>query len=529
MKEKGILDKILTDRRATRREFMSHAVAAGVAAGAAASMWSGRALASEPKKGGTLRQALRGGATSDSLDGAALIDSHNINVSWQVRNNLTEVQTDGTIKGELVEDDWDPGQDASQWTFKLKKGVEFHNGKSLEAQDIVDSINHHRGEDASSGGSGAVSGIEDIRADGKETVVFNLKSGNADFPYLMADYHLTIAPAGTTDYSDGMGTGPFVLQEYEPGVRAHTKRNPNYFKEGQPYFDEVETLNVPDVAARISALQTGSVDAIEDPDLKTLHLLEKKPGVVVLEASGNKHFSYPMLTTKQPYDDNNVRMAIKYGVDREKLMQTMLRGHGYIGNDHPIGKGQRYFNAELEQHAYDPDKAKWHLQQSGLDSIDLNLSAADIFEGGVDSAVLMKEHAAPAGININVERVPADGYWSEVWLKKDWCVCYWSGRATEDWMFSTAYLSSSDWNDMGPWKDENFDKILLAARAELDEVKRRDMYYEMQRIVSQEGGVLIPVFANLVCATTDKIGTPPEIAGNWALDGDKNTERWWFV
>ena len=529
MKEMDDLKRLLSEGRLNRRDFIKKATAAGLAAAIPGAILAEEAKANAPKRGGTLRQALRGGATSDTLDGASLIDTHNINVSWQVRNNLTEVTADGGITGELVEDDWETSADAAEWRFKIKKGVEFHDGKTLDAEDIIYSINHHRGEDSKSGGSGAVSGIEDITADGKDSVVFRLKSGNADFPYLMGDYHLTIVKADTEDFGDGVGTGPFKLKHWEPGVKAETVRFENYHKEGQPYFEEVETLNVADVTARVSALQTGAMDTIEDPDLKTLHLLERNEGLVIKEAGGNKHFSYPMLTTKAPFDNNHVRMALKYGVDREALLKTLLRGRGYVGNDHPIGEGQRYFAKDLPQRAYDVDKAKWHLKQAGMDSLDVTLSAADIFEGGVDSAVLMKEHAAKAGININIDRVPTDGYWSEIWLKKDWCVCYWSGRATEDWMFSTAYLSSAAWNDMGPWKHEKFDQLLVEARAELDDEKRRQLYFDLQHIVSDEGGVLIPVFANFVIAHSDKIGTPEKLAGNWNMDGDKNTERWWFV
>lgn len=529
MKKFDDLKRLLSEGRISRRDFIKNSTALGLAAAIPSALLAAEAKASEPKRGGRLIQALRGGATSDSLDGALLIDTHNVNVSWQVRSNMTEVKADGSLVGEVVEDDWEASDDAAQWIFKVKKDVEFHNGKTLDAEDIIFSINHHRGEDSKSGGSGAVSSIEEITADGKDTVVFKLKSGNADFPFLMADYHLTIVPADTADLGDGVGTGPFKLKAWDPGVRADTVRNPNYFKEGRPYFDEVETLNVPDVAARMAAVQTGSVHCIEEPDLKTVHMLEAQPGVVIKEAPGNKHFNYPMLTNKAPYDNNHVRMALKLAMDREAMLQTLLRGHGYLGNDHPIGRGQQYFAADLEQRSYDPDKAKWHLQQAGLSSLDVTLDAADIYPGGVDGAVLFKEHASKAGINVNVNRVPTDGYWSEIWLKKDFCVAYWSGRATEDWMFSTAYLSTSEWNDMGPWKNEAFDKLLLEARAELDHDKRRTLYYEMQRIVRDESGSIIPLFASWVMALSDKLGTADQLAGNWVMDGDKNHERWWFV
>ena len=144
----------------------------------------------------------------------------------------------------------------------------------------------------------------------------------------------------------------------------------------------------------------------------------------------------------------------------------------------------------------------------------------------MDAAVLMKEHAAKAGIEINVVREPDDGYWSNVWMKKPWCMCYWGGRPTEDWMFATAYAEGADWNDSF-WKNEKFNKLLLEARSELDENKRREMYEEMQRIVSDEGAFSFP------CSTTTCLPPAPRLAmepmgANWGLDGNRGMERWWF-
>ena len=529
MQNEQILKKALDGRRTTRRDFMTQATALGVTAGMAATMWSGRARASEPKHGGKLMQAVAGGATSDSLDGATLIDTHAINTSWQCRNCMTEVTASGDVVPELVES-WEPSDDASQWVFKVRKGVEFHNGKALDADDIAFSINHHRGPDAKTGAAGAVAGIEDIKVDDKQTLIFNLTGGNADFPFLMADYHLTVVPADTdkAGFESGIGTGPFTLTEWDPGVRSAGKRNANYFKEGRPFFDEVETLNVADAGARQSALLTGEVDAMEKPDTKTIGRLEKAPGIRVIEVGGNKHYVFPMSTKTAPYDNNDLRLALKYGVDREAMLSSILSGHGYLGNDHPIGKGQRYFAKDMPQRHYDPDKAKFHLKKSGHDSITLKLTAADIFPGGVDAAVLYKEHAAPIGINIEVDRAPTDGYWSNIWMQKPWIVGWWSGRATEDWMFSTAYAGGADWNESF-WANQRFDVLLNAARGELNDSKRREMYAEMQQICSDDGGTVIPLFANVTCAISDKIGTPENVAGNWDMDGDKNTERWWFV
>jgi peptide/nickel transport system substrate-binding protein len=523
------LQRLLSEGRIGRREFIKRVTALCMAAAIPSALLAGEARASSPKRGGKFRQAVRGGSASNVLAGPAISDTHAANTSLQVRNRLTIVTPDWEVVGELAES-WEPSDDAAQWVFKLRKGVEFHNGKTLDAEDVVHSINVHRGPKAKSVASGFVKAIEDVKSDGKDTVIFTLESGNADFPFVLTDFHFPIAIAGTegAEWDKGIGTGPFILTDWEPGVRSASKRNPNYFKEGMPYFDEVETLNIADASTRANALQTGEVDVMEDPDLKTLHLLEQKEGLVVREVAGTKHYTFPMRMDLAPFDNLDVRSALKFAVDRKALLSSVLRGHGYLGNDHPIAKNQRFFASELPQREYDPEKAKFHVKQAGLSELTVTVSAADIFVGGVDAAVLYKEHAAKAGINIEVERVPADGYWSEVWNVVPFCVSYWQGRPTEDLMFSMAFSSESSWNETH-WKHERFEKLLVEARAELDNAKRREMYVEMQRLVRDEGGLVCPIFANLVLVTSDKVQMPDELAGNWALDGNKNTERWWFA
>ena len=514
--------------RPGRRTFLEGTAIAGAAALTAAVAGTAPAHASTPKRGGTLRQALRGGSTTDSLDGTTLQAAHAISVSSQVRNTLTEIDPNGDVVGELAES-WEPSADAAVWTFKLRKGVEFHNGKTLEASDVIYSLNQHRGEDTKSGAASIVKGIENLEADGKDTVVVRLAEGNADFAFLMSDYHLVIGPEGTSgqDWDKGIGTGPFVLEAWEAGVRGMTKRNPNYFKEGLPYFDAVETLNIADVMARTNALQTGDADVIEEPDLKTLHLLKRQPGVVIIEVGGTKHFPYPMLKTMAPFDDHDVQMALKYAVNREAWVQKILKGHGYVGNDHPVGRNQKFFASGLEQRSYDPDKARFHLKKAGQDGLTVPLFAADVYPGGVDGAILYQSDAKAAGINIDVQRLPVDGYWVDVPLKKPWHVSTLAGRPTVDWVMSVSYAAGAAWNDT-TWANERFNKLLKQARAELAESKRAEMYNEMQQLVRDDCPTVIPAFANFISCTTDKIATPEKVASNAQLDGLKNFERWWF-
>ena len=524
--------KMLGLGRISRREFMGRALAMGATMSMATTMASKAAMAA-PKRGGRLRCAITGGGTGDVLDPAQTLDSYMINVSFgQLRNNLTEIAPNGELVGELAES-WDASDDASVWTFKLRKGVEFHNGKSLDANDVVATFNHHRGEDTKSAAKGIIASITDVKADGKDRVVFTLSGGSADFTYLVSDYHLVICPAkdGGIDWESGTGTGGYVLEKFEPGVRTHVKRNPNYWKQGRAWFDEVETLYIADVVARTSALKTDEIDVMGRADLKTVHLLKRDPSIQVFKTTGNQHITLPMHTDKAPYDNNDVRLALKYAIDREQWRKVIFKGYAELGNDIPIGPANQFraTTDEIPQRPYDPDKAQFHLKQAGMTSLSVKLHVSDTaFEAATDAISLYRETAKAAGIDIELVREPKDGYWSNVWLKKPWCASYWGGRPTEDWMFSQVYSAGADWNET-MWTHDRFNKLLVEARAELDQAKRRNLYIEMQRIVHDEGGAVIPLFMSYVAAASTKVQLPGVMAGNWELDGHKQSERWWFA
>ena len=527
-KLKQQLHQQLHNGRISRREFMRAASALGLAVAAPAVFNTAGAA---PKKGGKFTVGLGHGSTTDSLDPGTYENDFTIASSFTRYNFLTEIDNHGNLIGELAES-WEATADAKTWTFQLRPGVEFHNGKTLTAQDVVDSVNHHRGADSTSAAKPIVDPIEDIKADGNN-VVITLNGGNADFPFIMSDYHIPIMPSkdGKTDWMASVGTGPYMDAGWEPGVKWNFKRNPNYWKEGRAHFDEIEMITIGDVSARTNALTTGEIDFMDRCDIKTLHLLKRNKDIVIEELQGTGHYSIPMRTNLNPFDDNNIRLALKYALDRQAMLDTVLRGHGYIGNDHPIGKFQRYFAADLPQKSYDPDKAKFYLKAAGLSSLSVDLSAADAaFAGAVDAAVLFKEHAAKAGITINVIREPNDGYWSNVWNtdNRGWSMCYWSGRVTEDQMFSTAYAADAPWNDAS-WANSRFNQLLVAARSELDEAKRRDMYVEMQQIVSDSGGTMVPVFNNYIHAISNKVTHEEAMASNWDKDGQRWAERWWFA
>lgn len=528
------LNKLTSQLRAeriSRRGFMQQGLAAGVSL-SALSMAADKVYAATPKKGGHLRVVKGHGSSTDVLDPGIIENGYTIGLSLGgYQGYLTQIGGDGSLQPSLAES-WEASTDAKTWTFKIRDGLEFHNGRTITMEDVVASINHHRGEGNTSAAAPLVSAVTDIKADGKNTIVIELESGNADFPFIMTDYHLPVMPAnedGSMNWQDHVGCGAYKIDNHQPGIRTSLSRHGNHWTDDVGHVDSVELLAIIDQNARTTALVSGDVHAIDRVDLKTAALLGRKPGVNLVTATGTLHYSFPMLTDTAPYDDNNIRLAVKHAINRQELVDKILFGYGELGNDHPIGSGQRYFNTDLEQREYDPDKAKFYLKQSGLDSIALTLHASDAaFAGALDAAVLIQNSAKGAGIDLKVSREPNDGFWADHWIQSPFITSYWSGRPVEDQMFSTTYQTGVSWNE-SRWSHERFDKLLIEARAELEENKRRDMYFEMQKILNEEGGSAIPMFASYVFGVGDNVGLPENIATNWDMDGERWMERWWLT
>lgn len=510
----------------SRRGVLKGATALGTAA--LVTPW-GTPLRAQPKSGGTLRVGMAHGSTTDAMDPGSWEADFMIFQSHTRNNFISEIAPDGSLIPELATG-WEASADAATWTFTIREGVVFHSGHKLVGEDVKASIEHHMGEDSTSAAKPLVSDITDIKVDGMN-VIFTLKAGNADFPFVLSDYHLPILPAtdGKIDPNTQDGCGPFKIDSIEFGVGASYSKHEGYWKEGLPYFDGIEQIVIHDDAARQNALISGEVDYIDTADLNTVSLLERAPGIEILSVTGTQHYGLPMDTRAAPFSDNNVRQALKYGINRQQLVDTILNGFGSLGNDHPIGPGQRFFNTELEQKEFDPDKSKFYLKEAGMDKLDVDIHLADAaFAGAMDAGVLFAESAASGNINLNVVREPNDGYWSNVWMQKPFAGTYWGGRPTEDWMFATAYAEGVPWNETY-WSHERFNELLVAARSELDENLRREMYWEMQDITANQGGIIIPMFAAYVGAYSDVLARPEQIASNWRNDGHRIGERWWFA
>ena len=489
----------------TRREFVGRTTAMGLSAGLAGALFTKAAHAEEPKRGGILRAGVAGGESTNSLDPALAASDvpYMINRTWG--ETLVDVDPNGAVEMRVAEE-VSSNADATEWKFKIRQGVEYHGGGTVTAEDVVATLKRHTDEKSQSGALGIVQGIAEMVAEG-DMATLKLAAANADLPFLIADYHLVIQPGGGVDApAAGNGTGAYKVVSSEPGVITSMERFANYWDSSRGHADAVEILTINDDTARTAAIQSGQVQMISRVDPKIVALLAGTPEVVIERAAGPGHYVFIMHCDKAPFDNNDLRMALKLSVNRAEMVDKILGGYGSPGNDFPINAAYPLFDDSIEQREYDAAAAADYYRKSGHDGSPIVLRAAPgAFPGAVDAANLFAASANAAGIPLQVKLEPDDGYWSNVWNVEPFCASYWGGRPVQDQMYTTAYLSTSDWNDT-KFRNARFDELLIAARGELDAAKRKGMYSEMAHIVRDEGGLILPMFNDWVEGRRAEVG-----------------------
>jgi len=519
--ELEFLSRSVAKGKLSRRDFLGRAAALGASAAFANSLLSSAALAEGPVKGGTLKAGLQGGESSNVLDPALNLSQVNFNFGKCWGELLVELKPDGGLEQRIAES-IESSPDAKTWTMKIRKDIEFHNGKTVSPDDVKATIERHADEKSKSAALGILQGIETMKVDG-DAVVVGLKEANADFPYLMADYHLVIQPnGGKDDPNAGISAGPYKVTANQPGVKYGGEKFANYWQGDKlGHADQVEIIVINDATARMSALQGGQVNMINRVEPKIVDLIKRVPGVVIQTTSGRGFYPFNMFCDTAPFDNADLRMALKLAMDREEMLDKILRGYGEVGNDMPVNKAYPLFSDDIEQRKFDPEKAAELYKKSGHSGSILLRTSDVAFPGAVDAAQLYQQSCAKAGIKIEIKREPGDGYWSEVWNKQPFSLSYWGGRATQDQMYSTAYISSADWNDTR-WKRPEFDKMVITARGELDQDKRKQMYRDIGLMMRDEGGLLVPFFNQYIDATGKGVqgwisNPAQEMGGGYAL------------
>jgi peptide/nickel transport system substrate-binding protein len=460
------------------------------------------ASAEPPKRGGVLRM---------SLDQAASVIHPmlaRVNPEYLVTellySNLTRLKPDMTVEPDLAIS-WEPNATSTEWTFKLRPGVKFHDGSPLTSEDVVATVNAILDPKTASPGRTNVGPIKEVAAIDPLTVKFTLSGAYADLPVALTYLNARIVPAKiiASDLASlsttANGTGPFKLVSYEPDRKIVVERNAAYYDPTRPYLDRVELLVYPDRTAEASAMMSGEIDLLLTTTPGEYERLVKASGVKALRTPSGQFLNINLGCDQKPFNDVRVRQALALAVDREATVGFVAGGYGTPGNDTPLNSAYHFYK-NIPMKKPDVAKAKQLLAEAGYpNGIDLTLIASDRPATRTQLGVAVREMAAAAGFRINVQTMPHATYLDQVWKKGNFYVGFYNMQPTADAIFNLLYTSNATWNETH-WNNAEFDTIINAARVETDEVKRNALYAKAQELMNTEVPSVISAFFDLLAA-----------------------------
>ncbi|MCY4150508.1 MAG: ABC transporter substrate-binding protein [Gammaproteobacteria bacterium] len=477
----------------SRRHVLKLMAVTGVSLATAQNLLStgGQAMAMTPKKGGSIRFASNLHGPDDKLFPQQFTSTIDYTRGRATYNGLCQLG-EGIVPQPELATEWASNSNATEWTFQLRKGVTFHDGTPFTADDVVYTMNRHLVEDSTSTIKSVLASIKEWKKVNSHEVKVEMNSPNSDLPILMGLFQSKIVKNGTT--GDGIGTGPFVQESFEPGIKSVHRRNPDYWRDGAN-LDSIEITAITDPAARVNALLAGDVQIIAIVDPKSFKQVEETGGVDLLSIPAALQLGICCLKNGEPGSNDDFVKGMQYIQDRERIVKKILRGKGSVGNDHPItfAHGGDFCEA-LPQREFDPDKAKFHFEKSGYSSAELHV--APVQSGIEDMCLLAQANAAKIGFDLKVKKVPTDGYWGAVWMSAPLNVVTWNMRPTANSQIAIQFAPGAEWNDTY-WNNERMGELLTLSLSETDPVKREAMYCEMQELIHNGSGMVIPAFSNI--------------------------------
>jgi peptide/nickel transport system substrate-binding protein len=486
--------------------------AGGLLAACGSSGSSSSSAASTPKAagkaGGHLRVGVTGGGAKDSIDGhQATADTDIVRVST-LYEPLAQPTADFKSIEMVLAESIEPAKGrADLWDVRLRQGVEFHNGKTLTADDVVFSL--LRITDPKNPGTGAASigyidrkGVKKLDA---QTVRIPLTLKNSEFLADLAQYFNSIVPVGY-DPKKPVGTGAFSFTSFTPGQQSVFTKFPHYWQSGKPLADQVTIIDFTDDAARINALLSGQIDIADTIPPEQIAQIKGSSSLQLINNPGGGWLPITMRVDQPPFNDVRVRQAFRLMVDRPQMVAQVLSGNGQVGND-IYGRFDPDYNSSLPQRHQDIEQAKSLLKAAGHSNLKVTLTTGNIYGGVPEEAQVFAQQASAAGVTVNVQKIDTGTFYGSNYLKWTFAQDFWGPRRFLS-QVAQGSLPNSPFNETH-WADPQFLKLIAAARGELDASKRRQLIHEAQKIEYDKGGYIIAFFPNFLAAASSKVGGIP--------------------
>jgi peptide/nickel transport system substrate-binding protein len=515
--ENDLIDELRAGRIG-RREFLRHGTVLGMSAPLLLAAAGGIGSLAAPQiaraaTAGTVRVAQT--TPSGAIDPVTVPDSGGVIMLCQTGEYLAISAGDLRLRPVLAES-WKPNQDGSVWTFKLRQGVKFHNGKTMTADDVVATIDRLADPKSASNALSAFSGVLSKGGTKKVddyTVEFHLDAPNGNFPYYVSsdNYNTIILPA---DYAGDfeknfIGTGPFKLEKYTPKAGASFLRNEDYWgPKAVPARTEFSFYA--DIQPQIVALQGRVVDVVAQvPVLQGMALLND-PTVSIISLRSSAHTQVHMRTDMAPFTDKRVRRAIALCLDRQKLVKGLFRGRSDIGNDSPFAPVYPSTDTAVAQRDLDIGQAKQLMAAAGFaDGFKVKLTTEKFIEIP-DYCQVIQQAVRPIGITIDLNVESQDAYYGKaVFGQSDWLdsvmgATDYGHRGVPNVLLAAPLTSDGTWNS-AHFKNKQYDTLVSQYVAALDLGAQRAAAGQIQNLLLDETPVIFSYFYNFLTATAQGV------------------------
>ncbi|MFI6317100.1 ABC transporter substrate-binding protein [Nonomuraea sp. NPDC050556] len=484
-----------------RRTFLG-AVAASALAGCARPQPKA-VPAGPPRRGGRLRVGMVGAGKSESFNPSGAASAMiNMAMTCAVFDSLVDIGPNLEIRPALATR-WTPDKDARTWTFTLRQGVTWHDGRPLTAKDVLYTLRWMADPENQLSVSVANVDLDRVRAAGPHTIVVPLKSPDLLFPQTISS--CWVVQDGATDFGEPVGTGPFVFASLDQGQQSVCRRNPAYWEPGKPYVDELVIQSIDDNTARVNALLGGQIDVLAQMPY-TQARAHAGNGIRLLDSPSVAAQAFYMAVDRKPFDDVRVRQAMRLLVDRRQLVDVALFGFGTVAND-LFGKGLEFYADTIPQRTRDVRRARELLAQAGYaDGLTVTLETAAAAPGMVEAATLFAQQAKDGGVTINVSQVDATSYFDPTlqYLRRPFAQTFWAGFANLGSFYQYAALPDGYGNETH-WTEARTGEQIAAATAASREAQAAAAWQAVQQEQWDTGGYIWWANVNNLDATSNRV------------------------
>ena len=466
------------------------------------------------RAGGTIRTAIQ--SPAGAIDPVTVNDEGGLAVLGQSGEYLTFSNHELELEPQLAES-WEPNEDGSAWTFKLRQGVKYHDGATMTAEDVVATFDRLADPEVGSNALSALGGVlskGNTRAVDEQTVEFQLDAPNGGFPYLVSsdNYNAVILPASYDgDFEKTFnGTGPWKLERYQPNVGVTFVKNPEYWAGGQPLADRSEIKFYKEEQPRVLALQGNQVDLLAHFSVSGGQAILNDDSLTIVELRSSVHRQIHMRTDKAPFDDKRVRQAMALALDRKALVDGLLGGKADVGNDSPFAPVYPFTDESVEQREQDLEQAKQLISEANADGGSAQITTFRDFELP-DLAVLIQNAAKEIGLDIRPNLLDQSAYYGDAvygkspWLDSVMGITDYGHRGVPNVFLVAPLTSKGTWNS-AHFKNTEYDRLVSEYIAALDLDSQRSTAGEIQRLLLDETPIIFPYFYSYLFAAKNLTG-----------------------